>query len=92
MFHTSAHKDKVLCSVDCSPPGGKVSDVNPFTPGDFAKKRVLKIAKRSQKQSHKLPGINSEMPNSGDLKSRDSSFLHYPLPPDKLTQPPVIMT
>ena len=58
-----------------------MSDVNPFAPGDFAKKRVLKIAKRSQKQSHKLPGINSEMPNSGDLKSRDSSFLHYPLPP-----------
>ena len=66
-----------------------MSDVNPFAPGDFAKKRVLKIAKRSQKQSHNLPGINSEMPNSGDLKSRDSSFLHYPLPPDKLTQPPV---
>ena len=57
-----------------------MSDVNPFAPGDFAKKRVLKIAKRSQKQSHKLPGINSEMPNSGDLKSRDSSFLHYPSP------------
>ena len=65
-----------------------MSDVNPFAPGDFAKKRVLEIAKRSQKQSHKLPGINSEMPTSGDLKSRDSSFLHYPLPPRQIDPAP----